>query len=65
MRLAGVGTSEGSGSGARGERDEGRVKIYSAYRLNDFIICSGYKGQIIKESFARYRSSSGLGIAFA
>jgi glucose-1-phosphate cytidylyltransferase len=30
------------------------MKIYSAYGINDFIICLGYKGQIIKEYFANY-----------
>ncbi|MGH6611821.1 MAG: glucose-1-phosphate cytidylyltransferase, partial [Burkholderiaceae bacterium] len=30
------------------------MKIYSTYGLNDFIICCGYKGNIIKEWFARY-----------
>lgn len=30
------------------------MKIYSAHGLNDFIICLGYKGYIIKEFFARY-----------
>jgi len=30
------------------------LKIYSAYGLNDFIICAGYKGYIIKEYFANY-----------
>ena len=30
------------------------MKIYSTYGLNDFIICCGYKGHIIKEWFARY-----------
>ncbi len=30
------------------------MKIYSTYGLNDFIICCGYKGYIIKEWFARY-----------
>jgi len=30
------------------------MKIYSAYGLNDFIICCGYKGYIIKEYFANY-----------
>ena len=29
------------------------MKIYSAYGLNDFVICCGYKGYI-KEWFARY-----------
>jgi len=30
------------------------MKIYSAYGINDFIICCGYKGLMIKEYFARY-----------
>lgn len=30
------------------------MKIYSAYGLNDFIICCGYKGYMIKEYFANY-----------
>jgi glucose-1-phosphate cytidylyltransferase len=30
------------------------MKIYSAYGLNDFIICLGYKGHLIKEFFANY-----------
>ena len=30
------------------------MKIYSAYGINDFIICLGYKGYIIKEFFATY-----------
>jgi len=30
------------------------MKIYSYYGLNDFIICTGYKGYIIKEYFANY-----------
>jgi glucose-1-phosphate cytidylyltransferase len=30
------------------------MKIYSAYGLNDFVICCGYKGHMIKEWFARY-----------
>lgn len=30
------------------------MKIYSAYGLNDFIICLGYKGYLIKEYFANY-----------
>lgn len=30
------------------------MKIYSAYGINDFIICAGYKQQIIKEYFANY-----------
>jgi glucose-1-phosphate cytidylyltransferase len=30
------------------------MKIYSYYGINDFIICLGYKGHIIKEYFANY-----------
>lgn len=30
------------------------MKIYSAYGLNDFVICCGYKGYMIKEYFAHY-----------
>ena len=30
------------------------MKIYSAHGLNDFIICCGYKGFMIKEYFAHY-----------
>lgn len=30
------------------------LKIYSAYGINDFIICLGYKGYLIKEYFANY-----------
>ncbi len=30
------------------------MKIYSAYGINDFIICLGYKGYVIKEFFATY-----------
>lgn len=30
------------------------MKIYSYYGFNDFIICCGYKGQIIKEYFINY-----------
>ena len=30
------------------------MKIYSAYGINDFIICCGYKGYMIKEYFASY-----------
>jgi len=30
------------------------MKIYSAHGINDFIICSGYKGYFIKEYFANY-----------
>jgi glucose-1-phosphate cytidylyltransferase len=30
------------------------MKIYSSYGINDFIICLGYKGYVIKEYFANY-----------
>ena len=30
------------------------MKIYSAYGLNEFIICCGYKGELIKQYFAQY-----------
>ncbi len=30
------------------------MKIYYAYDINDFIICCGYKGYMIKEYFANY-----------
>lgn len=30
------------------------MKIYSAYGLNDFVICCGYKGHMIKEWFSTY-----------
>ena len=31
------------------------MKIYSHYGFNDFVICLGYKGYMIKEFFANYR----------
>jgi glucose-1-phosphate cytidylyltransferase len=30
------------------------MKVYSAYGVNDFVICCGYKGYVIKEYFANY-----------
>lgn len=30
------------------------MKIYSLYGINDFIVCTGYKGYLIKEYFANY-----------
>src|SRR5574338_1527426 len=30
------------------------MKIYSQYGINDFVICLGYKGYMIKEFFANY-----------
>ncbi len=39
------------------------MKIYSHYGVNDFIICLGYKGYLIKEYFANYyRHTSDLKI---
>src|SRR5215472_13822758 len=31
-----------------------RLKIYSCFGINDFVICCGYKGYVIKEYFANY-----------
>jgi glucose-1-phosphate cytidylyltransferase len=30
------------------------MKLYSAHGLNDFVVCCGYKGYVIKEYFANY-----------
>jgi glucose-1-phosphate cytidylyltransferase len=30
------------------------LKIYAAHGINDFVICAGYKGYVIKEYFANY-----------
>ncbi len=30
------------------------MNIYSHYGINDFIVCCGYKGYMIKEYFANY-----------
>ena len=30
------------------------MKTYSAHGINDFVICCGYKGYVIKEYFANY-----------
>src|SRR5205814_107607 len=30
------------------------LKIYSAHGINDFVICLGYKGYMIKEYFSNY-----------
>lgn len=34
------------------------MKIYSHYGINDFIICCGYKGELIKKYFAEYALST-------
>ena len=30
------------------------MKMYSAYGINDFVVCCGYRGYVIKEYFANY-----------
>ena len=30
------------------------MKIYSSYGFNEFVICLGYKGYVIKEYFSNY-----------
>ena len=30
------------------------LKLYSHYGINDFVICCGYKGYVLKEYFANY-----------
>lgn len=30
------------------------MKIYSSHGINDFVVCAGYKGYVIKEYFANY-----------
>ena len=30
------------------------MKMYSTYGINDFVVCCGYKGYVIKEYFANY-----------
>jgi glucose-1-phosphate cytidylyltransferase len=30
------------------------MKIYSAHGINDFVVCAGYRGYVIKEYFANY-----------
>ena len=34
------------------------MKIYSKYGINDFVICCGYKGEIIKEFFEKGNNPS-------
>ncbi len=41
------------------------MKIYSFYGINDFIICCGYKGEIIKQYFINYlTNNSNINIQF-
>jgi glucose-1-phosphate cytidylyltransferase len=35
------------------------MKIYSAFGLNEFIICLGYKGYMIKDFFSNYNLQYG------
>jgi glucose-1-phosphate cytidylyltransferase len=35
------------------------MKLFSHYGFNDFIVCLGYRGYVIKEYFANYRLHSG------
>jgi len=30
------------------------MKIYSAHGINEFVVCCGYRGYVIKEYFANY-----------
>lgn len=30
------------------------MKMYASHGINDFVICCGYKGYVIKEYFANY-----------
>jgi glucose-1-phosphate cytidylyltransferase len=32
------------------------LKIYANYGFNDFVICLGYKGEMIKEYFLNYKT---------
>jgi len=32
------------------------MKIYSAPRINEFVLCLGYKGYVVKEYFAKLLS---------
>ena len=34
------------------------MKIYSSYGINDFVICCGYKGNMIKEYFSNFHAES-------
>lgn len=34
------------------------MKVYSAHGINDFVVCCGYKGHMIKEFFANYYLST-------
>lgn len=40
------------------------MKIYAAHGINDFVICLGYRGYVIKEYFANYRLHSSAAVTF-
>ena len=40
------------------------MKIYSHYGVNEFIICAGYRGYLIKEYFANYYRHMANSITF-
>lgn len=40
------------------------MKIYSAHGINDFVICLGYRGYVIKEYFANYRLHAAAAVTF-
>ena len=40
------------------------MKIYSFYGINKFIICLGFKGNLIKKELSRYRNSENWNIIF-
>jgi glucose-1-phosphate cytidylyltransferase len=33
------------------------LKIYSAHKINEFVICCGYKGNVVKEYFSKFDSA--------
>jgi glucose-1-phosphate cytidylyltransferase len=33
------------------------MKMYSVHNINDFVICLGYKGELIKEYFEKFDST--------
>lgn len=40
------------------------MKIYAAHGVNDFIVCLGYRGYVIKEFFANYRLHASAAVTF-
>ena len=41
------------------------LKMYSSHGINEFIICCGYKGYMIKEYFANYFKNNDVPIIIA